>query len=202
MWTFCEVLSSSFTYCTCFQFACTCAVLTSIRGELFSNTWKALILEVVVCVGQRRAKSDITHVLEVVPRLFTAHPHSYNNDLQTALWVTQRCYGMGTVVDLCRGQLLFPSHKRLFSLTKALIVETFEKNKNIFVSPIASFVNHCYSCSCILLIQPVYIRRWSTLFSRPPIRCKRFKHCSALTESGRYCGEVPLVYSRYCATRK
>ena len=42
----------------------------------------------------------------------------------------------------CRGQLLFPSHKRLFSLTKALIVETFEKNKNIFVSPIASFVNY------------------------------------------------------------
>ena len=26
---------------------------------------------------------------------------------------------------------------------KALIVETFEKNKNIFVSSIASFVNHC-----------------------------------------------------------
>ena len=73
----------------------------------------------------------------------------WSNDLQTTLWTTQRCfysfqtfrrstpssvkivfYGMGTVVDLC---------------TKALIVETFEKNKNIFVSPIASFVNHCYN---------------------------------------------------------
>ena len=32
---------------------------------------------------------------------------------------------------------------KTISLTKALIVETFEKNKNIFVSPIASFVNHC-----------------------------------------------------------
>ena len=25
---------------------------------------------------------------KVVPRLFTSHPHSYNNDLQTTLWVT------------------------------------------------------------------------------------------------------------------
>ena len=102
---------------------------------------------------------------KVIPRLFTAHPHSYNNDLQTTLWVTHMgdtkmflffsnvstinafvsensLYGMG-----CRGQLLFPFHKRLFSLTKALIVETFEKNKNIFVPPIASFVNHCYKKS-------------------------------------------------------
>ena len=97
----------------------------------------------------------------VVPRIFTAHHRSYYNDLQTTLWVTQRCfysfqtfrrstpssvkivfYGMGTVVDLCRGELLFRFHKGLFSLTKALIVETIEKNKNIFVSPIASFVNH------------------------------------------------------------
>ena len=29
---------------------------------------------------------------KVVPRLFTSHPHSYNNDLQTTLWVTQRCF--------------------------------------------------------------------------------------------------------------
>ena len=53
-------------------------------------------------------------------------------------------YNANAMFYHCRGQLLFPSHKRLFSLTKALIVETFEKNKNIFVSPIASFVNHCY----------------------------------------------------------
>ena len=38
--------------------------------------------------------------------------------------------------------------KKVNSLTKALIVETFEKNKNIFVSPIASFVNHCYATLC------------------------------------------------------
>ena len=42
----------------------------------------------------------------------------------------------------CRGQLRIPYNT--FPLTKALIVETFGKNKNIFVSPIASFVNHCY----------------------------------------------------------
>ena len=46
----------------------------------------------------------------------------------------------------------FVSENSLFSpiasfvkLTKALIVETFEKNKNIFLSPIASFVNLCYN---------------------------------------------------------
>ena len=37
------------------------------------------------------------------------------------------------------GQLRIPYNT--FPLTKALIVETFGKNKNIFVSPIASFVN-------------------------------------------------------------
>ena len=43
----------------------------------------------------------------------------------------------------CRGQLRIPYNT--IPLTKALIVETFGKNKNIFVSPIASFVNHCYT---------------------------------------------------------
>ena len=41
------------------------------------------------------------------------------------------------------GQLRIPYNT--FPLTKALIVETFGKNKNIFVSPIASFVNYCYN---------------------------------------------------------
>ena len=70
-------------------------------------------------------------------------------------------YGMGTVVDLCRGQLLFPSYKRL---TKALIVETFEKNKNIFVSPIASFVNHCYN---ILLAVKRFLEQNVSWFNLP-----------------------------------
>ena len=60
---------------------------------------------------------------KVVPRLFTTHPQ-----LRTLK---------------CRGQLRIPYNT--FPLTKALIVETFGKNKNIFVSPIASFVNHCFS---------------------------------------------------------
>ena len=87
---------------------------------------------------------------KVVQRLFTSHPHSYNNDLQTTLWVTQRYFYSSQTFRRstpCRGQLLFSLHNNTISLTKALIFETFEKNKNIFVSPIASSVNHCYDFS-------------------------------------------------------
>ena len=77
-------------------------------------------------------KSRKLQKVKVVPRLFTSHPHSYNNVI-TMLFTD----------DAIRGQLLFRFHNNTISLTKALIVETFEKNKNIFVSPIASSVNHC-----------------------------------------------------------
>ena len=36
--------------------------------------------------------TGIATSFKVVPRLFTTHPHSYNNDLQTMLWVTKRCF--------------------------------------------------------------------------------------------------------------
>ena len=32
------------------------------------------------------------NVFKVFLRLFASHPHSYNSDLQTTLWVTQRCF--------------------------------------------------------------------------------------------------------------
>ena len=36
-------------------------------------------------------ESNLHDSFKVVPWLFTLPPHSYNNDLQTTLWVTQRC---------------------------------------------------------------------------------------------------------------
>ena len=87
-------------------------------------------------------------LLKVVPRLFTTHPHSYNNDLRTTLWVTQRCFYtfqtfrrstpssldcMESVVDLCRGQLRIPYNT--IPLTKALIVETFGRIKTSLCHP-------------------------------------------------------------------
>ena len=65
--------------------------------------------------------AETVESFKVVPRLFTSHPHSYNNDLQMTLWVTQRyfyssqtfrrstpssvrwyCCGIWTGVNLCK----------------------------------------------------------------------------------------------------
>ena len=58
-------------------------------------------------------------------------------------WAVVRsdCTWLSIVPRLFTSQLRIPYNT--IPLTKALIVETFGKNKNIFVSPIASFVNHC-----------------------------------------------------------
>ena len=87
---------------------------------------------------------------KVVPRLFTSHPHSYNNDLQTTLWVTQRCFYSFKRFDdqrlrQCRGQLLFrfqKKKKKHYFTDEGVDHRNVWKNKNIFVSPIASSVNH------------------------------------------------------------
>ena len=42
--------------------------------------------------GYDQKKIDRKKRFKVVPRLFTTHPHSYNNDLRKTLWVTQRCF--------------------------------------------------------------------------------------------------------------
>ena len=56
--------------------------------------------------------------------------------------IYKRRYGWHKDVFLIFSNMFFSdSIKHYFTL----IVETFEKNKNIFVSLIASFVNHCYN---------------------------------------------------------
>ena len=97
--------------------------------------------------------------VSVFPRLFTSHPHSYNNDLQTTLWVTQRCFirfkrfdntrlrqwnsvlrnlnsswplkRSTTEVSYCSDS----SKHYLISLSKTLIDETFETNRTSLFHP-------------------------------------------------------------------
>ena len=72
---------------------------------------------------------------KVIPRLFTSHPHSYNNDLQTTLWVkmvysfqtfrqsTPSSVKVFTEQQLTSAEVNYCSVNTI-SLMKALIIET------------------------------------------------------------------------------
>ena len=91
----------------------------------------------------------------VIPRLFTSRPHSYNNDLQTTLWVTKMVYSFqrstpssvrvyGTVVDLCRGQPLFRKHYFTYEgvdCWNELSVKTYIRNFALFTKFTKSYGN-------------------------------------------------------------
>ena len=77
---------------------------------------------------------------KVVPRLFTSHPLSYNNGLQTTLWVTQKMFlffqtfRRPTPSSVQRSTTV-QIPKNTISLTKALIFETFERIKTSLCHP-------------------------------------------------------------------
>ena len=57
----------------------------------FKSGWAAAFFQNWYENNDTCTKSIQRHIT-VVPRLFTSHPHTYNNDLQMTLWVTQRCF--------------------------------------------------------------------------------------------------------------